>query len=719
MTLKSFVDLDTALDKVQRKNKQYAKRGIKPRKRSDTHNVPKSSQGSFDIEDKRAVAHDPSILDWEYEPVNFKEFCESKEHMNLLPKGWKEGEEGALSDKQYIDCMAILGDDPKTMFDPAVRKYVFGVLLWAKGSGKDFICSVLQAYCVYIMLCLKTPQEFFGFAKGEACDILNVGKKGQQAERVYFNKFRARMLSWKWMRDKYNIVDEGKRFHFNGKGYPTCKIGTRSAEWANKNVRAFAENSGNPDSFEGYNIVFYICDEISGWTSDKDREKAEKILSILRTSQGSRNTKSLTGLGMAISYPRQDDDIMFRLEEEAKSTNSTIYFSRGYQWEVKPKRFYSGETFRFNAGTPDDPEWFDIPKELDKDFFDGNPEKAKMMYLLKPPAVEGQYFEFLDKVDSLIVPNKQPLFKVTTSYQQSQDGHGNTIYYVKKKIVGLNTQPDPNVEYVAWIDAGESTCDASLSFGHLANVTLIEGEDRHETQAVILDDTLVWEPDNKLRRIVDIGSMTTSCIDALKYINLKAVWWDQWNSGTGVYDLRNAGIMCDKHNLTGQDYDNFKTHIYSNRFLAPDGKNYVKGVEQIKHLSRTRTGNVSPGSTKHKKDIADTWCGITTLLLGELVKVRFKAGRAPGSINISSAKTAGASSGVGAVDATKQNPFSGQMAAMGRQFISTKPVTNHSDMFPGLGSFSGRTRPMSSPRSTQQKGPASPNQSRFPRGIRI
>jgi len=678
------------------------------------------TEGSFDLERTRATVQDPTTLDWDETPVGFRTFCESDEHMKLMPEDWVDDDtgDGALSKRQYEDCMAILGDDPKKMFDPATRKYVFGVLLWAKGSGKDFVCSVLQAYIVYILLCLRNPQVFFGFASGEPCDILNVGKKGQQAERVYFTKFRARILKWKWMLNKYNVIDEGKRHHFNSREHPYCKVGTRMAEWSGKNVRAYAENSGSPEAFEGYNIVFYICDEISAWMSEKERDKATQILSILRTSQSSRNTRSLTGLGMAISYPRQDDDIMFKLEKEAEEPGSTIFFSKGYQWEIKPKRFYSGKTFKFNAGTNDVEDLFDIPVELDQEFFEKNPEKAKMMYLLQPPAVEGAFFEYTEKIDAIAYPDRQPLFRVETQYTPSIDGQGNKIFYVRKKILGLNRTPDPNVDYVGWIDAGETTCDAALCIGHCDMVSVDEGGVRKEIPAIILDDTIVWEPLKKLRRIVDIGSMTTACIDMLNYINLKAVFWDMWNSGTGVFDLRNKGILCDRHNLAGSDYEFFKSIIYTNRLIAPACPQVKKGIAQVKHLARTSTGNVKPGSSNHKKDIADTWCGVTTLLMGSLVKIHLRVGRAPTSITIASggvskasATTMGASTSQNMGRVT--NPFSGTMNTAGRQLLSaTKPVTSHADMFPGLGNLGGRSR-------SRGPGSASPasNRGKFPRGL--
>lgn len=839
-------DLNAIYEKKH--GKVLPKKPIRKKEKVDINSV-------FDIEATRSRLHDPTALDWETIPVNFKEFCESKEHMDLLPDNWKEGDEGALSERQYQDCMEIVGKDPKKMFDPD-RKYKLGVFLWAKGcitgdtelfdetlkikvpiktlyltyknlvikcynqhlnkvvtkqvqnviskgiakilkiktvngliqrvaedhllftnkgyleahklkisdkiginennkikydhiltitedgeeevfdltiddetpnyftangilhhnSGKDYICSIIHTYLIYIMLCLKNPPEFFGFGPGEPCDILNVGKKGEQAAKVYFSKFRSRILNWKWMRDRYNIIDEGKIFHKRGREFPTCVIGKKAAEWSNKRVRAFSENSGNPQSLEGYNIVFYICDEISGWMSEKERELAEEILGILRTSQGSRNTRTLKGLGMIISYPRQDDDIMFRLEEEAKDEKSGIFFSRGLQEQIKPKRFYSGKTFRFNAGTDKVPEIIDVPVELDEEFFKNNPEKAKMVYLLKPPAVGAQYFEYPDKIDFAAKKERQRLFKVETDYIESRDGDGGVIYYVRKRIVGLNRQPNMDADYVAWIDAGESTCDASLSIGHLEWVKLIEGSVAQDVECVILDDTLVWEPDQKLKRIVDIGSMSKACLDMLRYIPLKAVWWDQWNSGTGVFDLRQAKVNCDKHNLVGDDYGFFKTILYTNRFIAPECPDVEKGIAQIKHLTRTRTNNVTTGSTKHKKDIADTWCGVTTLLLGSLVQnIQFRRGKAPTSITIMGGGRAAGVTGSGYQNVSMgaaSNPFSNPMGNnVAKRVIGG---SGHSDLFPslmGTGSRSSGSRT----KSEQARPNAKTN---FPRGIR-
>lgn len=138
---RGFADLDSAFEKLHGAHEDDVP--------ANTPGVPSSvfdietpddsfelsTEGSFDLEKTRATVQDPETLDWSESPVGFKTFCEHEDHMALLPRDWVADDSGdsALSKRQYEDCMAILGDDPKKMFDPKTRKYVFGVLLWAKG----------------------------------------------------------------------------------------------------------------------------------------------------------------------------------------------------------------------------------------------------------------------------------------------------------------------------------------------------------------------------------------------------------------------------------------------------------------------------------------------------------------------------------------------------------------------------------------------------------
>jgi hypothetical protein len=61
---------------------------------------------------------------WRWEPLTFDEFVYSKEHMGFPP----------LSPKQLEAAHAILGHDPKHLFNPAFKEFTTAVCLWGKGS---------------------------------------------------------------------------------------------------------------------------------------------------------------------------------------------------------------------------------------------------------------------------------------------------------------------------------------------------------------------------------------------------------------------------------------------------------------------------------------------------------------------------------------------------------------------------------------------------------
>jgi hypothetical protein len=123
-----------------------------------------------DIEKTGDALSNPDSQDWIEDPVSFVEFCESPEHQNLMPPNWKEGEEGALSTKQYADCLAMLGDDPKMMFSPKHRKYTFAGLLWSKG-------------------CLDGSVLLHDEDSGNNYSIKDISEKGLKIRvKVYFEK---------------------------------------------------------------------------------------------------------------------------------------------------------------------------------------------------------------------------------------------------------------------------------------------------------------------------------------------------------------------------------------------------------------------------------------------------------------------------------------------------------------------------------------------------
>jgi hypothetical protein len=167
-------------------------------------------------EGRRAEEHGDDVLDlasggelWREEPVDFETFCYSREHLGL----------GELFPLQLAAVYTLVGRDPKRMFehvdrqaaDELARRYQIAALLWGKGSGKDYLCSILVLYLVYVLLCLRNPQAYLELAAGENIDVVNVAYNADQAKKVFFAKFKQRMYRWKWLRRNFDVVEGGRR----------------------------------------------------------------------------------------------------------------------------------------------------------------------------------------------------------------------------------------------------------------------------------------------------------------------------------------------------------------------------------------------------------------------------------------------------------------------------------------------------------------------------
>ena len=97
-----------------------------------------------------------------------------------------------ISDKQ-LDFLKSMDDNFE---DIGTSKYNLAMLVWGKGSGKDFISGVLALRTIYKLLCYADPRETFrrtsggkiSIAPGDQISILNVAVNAEQAKGVYFDK---------------------------------------------------------------------------------------------------------------------------------------------------------------------------------------------------------------------------------------------------------------------------------------------------------------------------------------------------------------------------------------------------------------------------------------------------------------------------------------------------------------------------------------------------
>lgn len=475
---------------------------------------------------------------WNVIPMSFDQFVADPYHMGQ-PK---------LSMRQSKALNEFLGKNPEKIFVNPEVPWRLAVLLWGKGSGKDWICTLVQCYVVYQLLCMKDPRKILALAPDEPIDILNVAFSADQASRVYFAKFLNRIYSWPWLNENYAIVAGGKVIN-KGKHLDALtrgqfvRIGQDMVEFPN-HIRAISEHSES-ESYEGYNVFFWVMDEAAAFRDKGKKANANNVYSTLRTSAHSRFPRLWRGI--MISYPRSQNDYMMvsynRGLKDMSNPNATTYVDKGCTWEINPTK------------RKDE---FDNERVIDE-------RDYNCKYMCDPPPAEGAIFE-PDTIDMLLTETREPLFKATTSIIDVTilDPAGGAPI-VRKRVgkvvehINIRNIDDKQIPRVFHVDAGLTTCPAALIVAHgepcLVKLPNIGGAyEDHVINKVVIDQCVVWMPDKAKHLSVSINNIAGVIQELSRQCNIIRGSYDQWNSESSIEALMGMGIPVEKHNITDEDY---------------------------------------------------------------------------------------------------------------------------------------------------------------------
>jgi hypothetical protein len=557
---------------------------------------------------------DDLARDWGEVPVDFRTLVESYDHMGLPP----------LTERQYQAAEALLGKDPtKTFTDPALAN--MGVFVVGKGGGKDTVGTLMACAVVHVLLCNKNPQRLCRQLPHEKLDFVNVASNQQQAQDVYFEKLKSLVLSWRWLKNRYVIMESDRvisRPQNPPPGFDRFKDVVKIT--ADKivfphGIRIVSRHSMN-ERWEGLNIVFWVMDEASAFRSENEQENADRIYSTLRTSASSRFPH---WKGIVMSFPRQEKDFTLTLYESVEG-NKRVYRDFAYPWEWKPFTkgnetiCYSGEVFIFDHKGIS----LEIPIEYFDDF--NSPmgiSDAVCKYLCDPPKAEDPYFEYPDRLDGCIVPDRRALLEVKSTFVSYPDSSGKVIKYIGKEITLIRSEMiNPKTSYFIHADGGEIQCNAAMTLAHIEEVDGIENAVRIRRAKLIVDVTIIWEPDRRTGLQVSLLNLEDIIVQLAKILPVRYVAFDHWNSATGVERLVKLGIKAERHNVSCQDYDFLKSLVYTGLIESYDARPVI---DELKYL-RNPSGKEKPRKRSGmKQDASDTWAGVARLIGDLKTKERF------------------------------------------------------------------------------------------------
>jgi Intein splicing domain len=257
----------------------------------------------------------------------------------------------------YLPTYEVLAgsSDPKirAYWSQPCRMVNFLELEWGKGGGKDHTCRMIAMRVCYLLLCLKSPQDYYAMPAQDSIHVLNVASSSKQAQRAFFAPMRRaiqRPGCW-FQRAGVDILDAAERSRRGARGERTTTLlDTIRFE---HNIEAVSGHS-DADSQEGLNLILGIADEIDAFRSAaelaksggaKQRESsssAEAILDMIRTSATTRFPEVFKNVH--ISYPRylgstiQQLIAKGRADNEVKGETSRYYVSGPLAtWEANPR----------------------------------------------------------------------------------------------------------------------------------------------------------------------------------------------------------------------------------------------------------------------------------------------------------------------------------------------------------------------------------------------
>lgn len=288
-----------------------------------------------DLADEFVTAGSLSEI-FEEEPVDLRTFIQDKKFLGQTNI--------ELSPVQYEAIQVIERVYYPELYPRMAEEFEFGeywatpvpsanliTLQWGKGSGKDAICRWASLRVAYLLLCLKSPQEYFDMPETDSIHLLNIAANAPQANRAFF-KPMTQAVKRGWFRDKADPKQGFIQY--------------------DKNVEAVSGHS-DAEGQEGLNIMLGVADEIDAFkakdemvgTGKRMREastSAESILDMLKTSASTRFPQ--TYKRVAISYPRYLGSTIQQLTAQGRESNEkygekSIHYVSGplATWEVNPR----------------------------------------------------------------------------------------------------------------------------------------------------------------------------------------------------------------------------------------------------------------------------------------------------------------------------------------------------------------------------------------------
>jgi hypothetical protein len=557
--------------------------------------------------------------------VNGLSITVAAEHVFLTNDGWKPLSQLDTTSQiftesyNYVTIQSIVSQGVQYYYDLDVPQFhcFFSQGILNHNSGKDYATSVMIAYLLYLLLCMKDPHQMFGFPHEENIDILNVAPTARQARKIFFAKLTARISNWPWLMNNFEVSRRGKVLK-NSTGQRMKVRITDDAIETENNIRCISMHS-EAGNFEGFNVLCATLDEISEFPQDMeamageeemvDLGKAEFIYNTLKSSAVSRK---LPWIMVLISFPRMQDDWLIRKYEEAiaeKDNPETMYVPvRGCTWEFNPR--YEGEkTFRF--------EKWDIPLTF-KSSFEKNPKDSKLKFCTEPPETINAFFYNPQRIYDAIDDSITNLIELAEGTDEFLDSNNKKVTYLVQRVVSTRIV-DKKRPFAIHVDLSIIKDTTTLVIGHgepcegyMLSVLDASGKQvvKQINTKVVIDQIVIWEPNKKKNIMVSSMNVEEIAKNLIGLTGLRYISYDQFQSQYLLEAAMRSGIDSEKINIKDKHYILFRNVLHAGGVSFPRHPKLILEMEKLSFDGR-RVDHLP----QYSKDCCDSVAGVISAII--------------------------------------------------------------------------------------------------------
>ena len=538
--------------------------------------------------------------DFEERPVEIEEFVTSDYYLALPPLSEYQYQMIRAGSQiyKYETLVALYGEEK------AAKRYAQTcnevILQLGKGSGKDYTSTIVCAYIVYLLLCLRDPAKYYGKPSGDTIDILNIAVNADQARNVFFANFKKRITGCDWFADKYEATQNGIVF--------------------DKSVRVFSGHSER-EAFEGLNLFVAVLDEISAFalesTSGNQQAKtADAVYKMYRASVDSRFPDF--GKVLLLSFPRFKDDYIQQRYNAAVAEKEVII--KSHVMKLDPDLPDGTEGNEFTVEWEEDhivryayPRLFALRRPT----WDVNPT-VRIDSPAMVRAAREDLGDFLGRFACMPTNLSDGFFKNKEAIENTfitQNGVDEDGIFLEK------FQPKPDTKYYIHVDLAQKHDHCVVALAHVEKwVDVRIGSEYSELHPVVVIDAIRWWTPTK-QKTVDFADVREYIVALRRRgFHLALATFDRWQSHDTMNILENEhGIKTDILSVDKKHYDDYLSIMYDNRLVGPKVQLLIDELGELRAVQK-QTKTVIDHPRKGTKDFSDATCGAIFNAISHAVK---------------------------------------------------------------------------------------------------